>query len=809
MKPFVQQLRLAIRSLTRAPGFALTAMVTLGLGIGLSTAVFSVADALLIRRLPVTQQERLVVLWGETRDTRFSNFPLRLDEAREFAHWSQSLQSVAFFGYYGSAPKPIRAGDRVYRLRRAMVSGNFFDVLGSRPALGRALRAEDDLAGAAPVLVLSYRAWQQQFGGDTTIVGHALLMHETGRSHTIVGVMPQGLDYPRATDFWVPLIPNSTGPDSLHVVSAALDVIGRLRPGASVTDARIELTNFLARPESPVKQRELRGVANTLPTLVLGDTKPALFLLAAATAVLLLLTCINVANLLLVRGLGRTREIVVRMALGAGRARIVGELLTESAILAVAGGVFGIALAATSIRAFVAIAPPDIPRLDEIGVNGTVVMAAIGITACAMMLFAVVPALTSSHVSLQGVLRAGTRQIGGSRRLRLTTEALVVGQIALAVIVLFAAGLITRSLIKLQRVELSYDPRQVLIAELALRADRFDSGKNQRALLDGVLSRLTALPDVDAVTPVLSVPFAGAGFGIDGRLSTPEQTPEQVATNPMLNMEVVVPNYFTTLGIRLLRGRTFSDADREGAPPVVVISESTARQYWPAADPIGKTLQAGTTRFSVIGVVPDTRYRELRAARSSIYFPLRQSFFPVVPMTLIIRTRGLAAAAVPALRSAIAGVDPGVVLASATPFETLLEQPQAQPRLNAMLLSIFAASAALLAAVGLFGVIATMVRQRTRELGIRMALGASQTAIQHMIMARGLSLATLGALVGIAGALTTSRMLSSLLFETTPSDHPTLAIVIALMIGVAAIASFIPARSSLRIDPTSALRNDA
>jgi putative ABC transport system permease protein len=807
----LSSVRLAARNLLRSPGFALTATMTLALGIGLSTAVFTVADALLIRRLPVGNQERVVVLWGETRDGRFSNYPLSLSDAREFVRNSRALEGAAFFTYYGAVPAPIRDNDRVYRLRRALVSGNFFEVLKSAPAVGRALRPDDDVVGAAPVVVLSHRAWRQQFGGDSGVIGRAIVMHATGVSHTIVGVMPQGLDYPRGADFWAPLEPNSTGPDSMNVAWPSLDVLGRLRAGAWPADARAELTGYFARPDARALDRDVHGVATPLATLVLGDTKPAVLLLAAATALLLLLTCINVANLLLVRGLGRVREFVVRSALGAARGRLVGQLLTESAILAVAGGAAGVALAMAAVRAFVTIAPSGLPRLDEIGVDVTALVAATAITGAAVLLFALMPAFITSRVELQDVLRSGSRQSGGGRGLRAVTESLVVGQIALAVAVLFAAGLIGRSLIKLQSVDLAFEPKHVLIAELALRLDHYDAGKKERPLIDAVLERVAALPEVEAVTPVLSVPYAGTGAGITGRLSTPEQSREVAATNPMVNMEVIAPNYFTTLGIPVVRGRGFTDGDREGVVPVVVVSESAARALWPGADPLGKMLKGGASpeaRLTVIGVVPDTRYRDLKTAWASVYFPLRQSFFGVAPFTLVVRTKGPPASAVPALRRAIAELDAGVALATAAPFETLLAQPRAQPRLNAALLAIFAAAAVVLAAVGLFGVIATMVRQRTRELGIRMALGATGAAVQQMVMVRGLSLAVTGAAVGIGGSLLMSRLLSSLLFDVSPWDTPTIGVVATFMLVVAAVASFIPARASVRIDPAIALRSD-
>jgi len=609
--------RHALRSLARTPGFALTAILTLALGIGLATAVFTVADALLLRRLPVRDQDRLVVLWGQAPDRGF-DYPFTLDEAREFARRTRSLAPVAFFAYEGAWPTPIRDGGRISRLHRALVSGEFFDVLGAQPVLGRALQAGDDVVGAAPVLVLSHGAWQRQFGGDPTVLGRQIVMHGNGVAYTIVGVMPQGLDYPRGADIWAPLVPARTRPGTDSTV-ADVELIGRLRPGAMAAQARDELTAYLRRAEASPWQRDMHGVVHALPRLVLGETRPALIAFAAAAGLLLLITCINVANLLLVRGLARVREIAVRSALGAGQRQVVSQLLVENALLAFAGGALGVVVAAAAVRSFVAVAPPGLPRLDEIQLNATALAGAVGITGVAMLIFGLAPAVITSRVEIERVLRSGTRQSAG-RRSRLGTEGLVAGQVALALLVLSAAGLIARSLIKLERAELSFEPSHLLIGDLALRYDQFDTAAKQQALLERLLPQVRAIPGVRAVSPVVAGPFSGPG-GWDGKFAAEGQSPEQAAANPMLNMEVVTPDYFATLGIAVHRGRVFTDADREGAPPVVVISESVARLYWGTADPIGKRLRIGEhleRAVSVVGVVPDTRYRDLRVNRSSL-----------------------------------------------------------------------------------------------------------------------------------------------------------------------------------------------
>jgi putative ABC transport system permease protein len=803
-----ETLRQALRSFAHARGFAVTAIITLGVGIGLATAVFTVANAFLLRPLPVRDQSRLVVLWAAMRDGSLDNFPLRLSEAREFARRTQTLEGLAFFARWGALPIHVREGGRVFRLRRALVSGEFFAVLGARPALGRALGNADDVPGAQPVVVISYGAWQRNFGGDPHVIGRSLALYESGERRTIVGVMPQGLDYPRGTEVWAPVVPAAKplGDDPAY---AELDLLGRLRPNESMESARAELNAFIARSGGPAWRRQLTAVAHSFVSVALGEARPAVLAFAGAALLLLLITCVNVANLLLVRGLSRIREIAVRSALGASRARLVRQLLAESGLLALAGGVLGLVLAAMGVRVFVALAPAELPRLDEIHVNGIVIGAALCLTTATMFLFALAPALATSGVDVQTALRSGARQAGTSRRFRLITEALVGGQVAMALVVLAAAALITRSLIKLETLDLELDPSRLVIVELVLPFEQ-QIGQQQKelALLDRLLPRIAAIPGVKAVTPVLIHPFSGVG-AYDGQPTAEGQTPDEARHNPMLNIEVVAPNYFETLGVPVLRGRPFSDTDRRGAASVAILSESAARHYWPTGDPIGRRLTMGPDmRATIVGIVPDTRYRDLREARPSIYYALRQELFPVAPTTLVIRSNGVPALVVPAVRRAITEVDPNVAMASAASFKTLLDTPRAQPRLNALLLSTFALSALLLAAVGLYAVMATMVRQRIRELGVRMALGATPLELMRMVVRRGVLVATAGAAVGLAMALLTNQMLDSLLFQVSTTDALTLGIVTACLLAVAASASLIPARWTTRIDPVVALRTE-
>jgi predicted permease len=794
-----QDLRHALRGFRGAPTFAATVIGILALGIGLATAVFTVADAVLLRQLPVVDQNRIVVLNGEAPRKGLDNVPLDADGARDFARSTRALARAGFFLYNGAAPVTLRENGSATRLQVALVSGNYFDVLGARPLIGRPLRPEDGEAGATPVLVLSHRAWQERFGGDAAALSQQMFVQEYGRAFTVVGVMPAGLDYPRGTDAWIAIF-SVIPPKTARYVS--LDIIGRLTRGATLADARNEMTAFFHRNGTDAFFADVHGVVRTLPALTLGDVRPAIITFTLAAALLLLITCVNVANLLLVRGLSRVREIAIRTALGASRGRLIAQLLTEDALLALVGGALGVLVAAALVRGFIVLAPNGTPRLDEIMVNRRILFFAFAVTAIAMLLSSIVPALMAATTDVQRALRADGRQ-SASRASRLLAEGLVSGQVALAVLVLSAAGLLARSLLRLQRTDLAFRPTGVIVVELAREGDDL-----QTALLQRIVESVRAIPGVQGVSPVVSVPYSTTRSW-QGRPTAEGQSEQDAAHNPMLDFEVVGPEFFSTLGVTVSKGRAFRATDVQGAPLVVMLSESAARHYWPDANPIGKRLVAAAGSFTtVIGVVPDMRYRDLRDPHSTMYFPLAQSPFPFAPTTLVIRTTRALADAAAAVRGAIADVAPDVSVASAVSFGQLLAGPLAEPRMNALLLILFGLSAIALASVGLFGVLAAMVRQRRRELGIRMTLGASPGEVARLVVRRGVLLAALGTVSGLLIALGTNHVLASLLFEISPNDALTLVVVAATVAVVAMVASAIPAHTSSRIDPAIALRSD-
>jgi putative ABC transport system permease protein len=667
--------------------------------------------------------------------------------------------------------------------------------------LGRALRREDDVAGASPAVVLSYRAWQDRFGGAPDVIGRSVVAQVNDENFKIVGVMPQGLDFPRGVDVWSAERATVPGGDMTNV---EIDLVGRLAPTATVESAGDELSAFFA--QSAGSKRMLHGAARALPQLVVGDVRAAIVAFVAAVGLLLLITCINVANLLLVRGVGRAKEMAVRSALGANRARLVVHLLGESSLLAIGGGALGALVAAGALRVFVALAPPGFPRIDELHVDGAALASSALVTIGAMLLFAMAPAFLTSGVDVVEVLHSGHRH-GDNRRFRRLSDLLVTGQVALSVVVLSAAALVARSLINLERANLSLESSRVLIAELSVRYRYYDTAPKQLAAIERLLPAIAASPGVRSVSPVVAPPFSVIAW--DGVPRPEGQSAREAKNNPVLNMELVAPSYFATFGLPVLQGRAFSADDRRGSTQVVMLSESAARSYWPGQNPIGRRLAMGSRADSmstVVGVVPDTRYRDLRVARPTIYFPLAQSAFPFAPTSLAISTTGDPASIVPSLRRVLAETAPGMSLVRAAPFDAYLSGPLAQPRLDATLLFVFAAAAVLLSGVGLFGVLATSVRQRTREIGVRLALGASPAGVAALVLRRALVIGSVGVVSGVVIVLLTNHWVASLLFRVSSTDTATLAVVAVFVLGVAGLASLLPARLSASVDPVVALR---
>ncbi len=786
-------LRLALRGLRRAPTFAVTAVLILGLGIGMAVAMVTVFNAVLLRRLPVQDQDRVVAMWTY-RDPAVE-FGTRRSDVDEVRRASRTMRDVAAVAHWGSTPGPLVDGDRPVVLNRSVVSGNFFDVLGARAAVGRLLRADDELAGATPVLVLSYASWQREFGGDPAIVGHRLIEPYSQRSYEIIGVAPPGLDYPAGAGYWL-----SWANAGVMAVSA----VARLQPNATVDMVRAE---YLATMQRLAPERELVG-AHVMPfaQAVLGDVRPVLIVLTAAVALLLLIACVNVGNLLLLRAASRVRELAIRRALGASDADVAKQLLMESALLAAFGGVLGFLCAEATLRILLAIAPSKLPRTDVIQLAGAPVVVAVAITAIAVLLFGVLPALIAARGNVASPLRFDARSGGESARRRRVRHFLVSSQVALALVLLAGAGLLIRSLARLERLELGFTSDHLSIYAFSWPVTRYDSIRKLVPIGERLMPRLRAIPGVRSVTPLVAPPFSGANVFI-ARLDVEGQSATDAATNPMVAMELGGSEYFRTLGIPLRLGRGFLDADDENAPQVAVVSEAIARRWWPNEDPIGKRIKFWgpdtLTWRTVIGVAGDIHFRTLRDSSPTVYLPWRQAYWQAM---FALRTAGELSSVLPAVKRELAAIDPQLNLWYARTMDQLLDAPLAQPRMSAMLLTAFGLMALLLAAIGLYGVMASLVREQTRELGIRMALGATQQRVRAAVLRRALIVTSAGAFVGLAGALATSRLFSKLLYEVSPTDPATLLGVSVLLLGVAVAAAYLPARRATRIDPVKALR---
>jgi len=797
-----QDIVYAIRSLRRRPAFALLVIAVVAIGIGSATAIATVYDAVLLRGLPVRDQDRIVVMWGENRARKFDHVPLPYSRVREFREQTRSMSGVAAIDYNGAWPTLFRHHGEPIEVTGLPVSGNLFEVLGSGALMGRTLTAEDDVAGAAVNIVISHSVWLRQFGGDPAILGQSLRLVSTGAQCTIVGVMPPGFEYPKSAEFWASIGALSGARDP----RAPVHVVGRLKPGASLEMARGELTSVFAEEKSPILQGAT-VVASTLPDVIVGDVRPALRILAVAVGLLLLVACVNVANLFLIRGVERSREMAVRSALGAGRARLVRQLLTETSIIAVAAGVLGALIALALLRLLVAAAPAEIPRLGEIGIGGAMLWSAAA-TVIATALFGIAPALWAAGRQ-SNALGAASRWATERGSERLVKDVLVAGQLALAILILTSAGLVARSLIRLQQLDLGYSSERILVAQLGWPGTKYSDVPRAIALYDALLAAVARTPGVVGAAPLLTGPFSGTG-GWDGAFVVEDQrNPE--ATNPILNMEVGSATFFATMGIPLREGRAFTDQDRPGAQQVVMVSEGAARALWPGQSAVGKRVRLGvraTEWWTVVGVAADTRFREFRTPRATVYFPLRQLPFPYPPTMIVVRAAGDPAVLASALRKAVAGVDPDVVIARTSTMTALLDEPLAQPRLNALLLALFAGVVVVLAAVGLYGVLAWTVKQRTRELGIRIALGAQSAQLLYFVLRRGMAIAAVGAVVGLLASVAASRLMRAMLFEISPTDPLTLFATCALLLIVALVACLAPARRATRIDPMTTLRTD-
>lgn len=808
MDTLFQDLRYALRTLWRSPGFALVAVLTLALGIGLNTAIFSVVNGVLLRPLPFREPGQLVRLHHVHAEKAAEGGPFSPQDLEDLQAGATGFEGLAGYLYEPGAAGMNLTGDGEPRqVQAAHVSREFFSLLGVNAARGRTLRPDENVPGADRVVVVSDALWRSRYNADPGVVGRTVTLQ--GEPFTVVGVMPPGFAYPDAqAQAWVPM--SLIGEDDIPRERGLrwIEVIGRLRPGTTPEAALGSVNSVLGRlaaEHAGTNEGWGRARLQTLRDSVVGPVRPALLVLLGTVALVLLVACANLANLLLARASAREREVAIRTALGAGRGRLVRQLLTESLVLALLGGALGLALASSGVRALLALSAGTIPRPEEVGVDGRVAAFALLLSIATAVLFGLVPALRASRGATSETLRDGGRG-GTQRRGTGTRAALVLAQTAAAMVLLVGAGLLVNSFWRLVKVDPGFRPENVLVASLEIPTDRYQTPAAMNAYRGELVRRVGEIPGVLAVGAAKTQPLRGGGepydFTIPGR-SGPDAT-----MTPASGTLIVSPRYFESLGIPLLRGRAFVDNDDlPESPAVMMINQAAARRYFAGADPVGQTVNLRDYPITVIGVVGDVRNEGLAAEpQPTVYFPFGMA--PRAATQLFIRTSGQPEAIADAVRRAIRAADPLQPIAEIRTMRSAMADTVAQPRFFTILLSIFGAVAVLLAALGLYGVVAYSVTRRTTEIGIRMALGARARDVVGMVVGRSAWPTAAGILAGTLGALLLSRWMSSMLYQVRPGDPATFAGAALLLAVVALVASWLPARRAARIEPTQALRAD-
>ncbi len=815
MQTLWQDLRYAARMLRKQPAFTLIAVLTLALGIGANTAIFSVVNAVLLRPLPYAEADRLVVLWGNFLKLNIERLPAK---AAEYVDYRDQTQSFAQVAASSSADYNLTGATQPERLAGTRVTANLFALLGAQPSQGRAFNAADTQPGHDNLAIISHGLWQRHFGGAANVVGQTLRLNE--QNYTIVGVMPAGFQYPHASlrfgepaELWTPLALTSEQLTQRQP-PYFLNVLARLKPNVTLAQARTELTALAQRFET--QQPGYRGpnnadggwriTANPLLEEAVGRSRFALLLLLGAVVLVLLIACANVANLLLVRATVRQRELAIRAALGASRWQIVRQLLCESLLLAGLGGAGGLLLAwwgtQWSVAALSKLKLDNLPRVSESNLDWRVLGFTLLLSTLTGLLFGVLPAWQASQPNVQQALKEG----GGTatRNRHWLRNALVVGEIALAVLLLVGAGLLLNSLVRVQRIKPGLDIDKLLFVELALPRERYPDAAKINAFYQELIQRVTSLPGVEQASAGNLIPLGGAvtsdPFAIEGRQL-------DFAHPPNAGWQLVAPNYFRTLGIPLLRGRDFNAQDVNEA---AIINATLARQYWPNEDPLGKRLSLGIPRSdnpwkTIIGIVADTPQRTLESA------PGADWYLPLPARTqrttrLFVRAAGDPAGLTQAVRQQVWAVDKDQPIQAATTLHAFVADSLAPRRFNTWLLGGFAALALLLAALGIYSVLAYAVTQRTQEIGVRMALGAQAGDVVRLVLQQGLTLALCGVTLGLAGAVAAARVLQSLLFGVRATDPLTFGAAALVLLAVALLACWIPARRAARVDPLVALR---
>ncbi len=799
--------RYTLRLLGKDFGFSAVAILTLALGIGANTAIFTVANAVLLRPLPYPQSDRLVLLYGTNPKRSVGRGSFSLMRLNQLRSANQSLSDVAGFCWESFN---LTGVDEPEQLQGARVSSNFLRTLGVHPFLGRDFLPEEDRDGGKRVVLLSYGLWQRRFGGNPNVVGSAFTLDSD--AYTIIGVLPRDLDQPAPH---LDLLASNLAAfstftrEQIREGAGYISGIGRLKPGVNLRQAQAEMDvltrQYLRQNAGKIDaDPDARMNVNVLQGILVQNVKAALLVLSAAIGAVLLIACANVAGLLLARATGRRKEFAVRAALGAGRGDLIRQLLTESFLLSLTGGALGLLIAAAATRLTASQSQLNLPRAQEIHMDWQTFVFALLVSILSAALFGLIPSLQVSKPDLNAILRESGRGAAGSLRGNQTRRVLVIGQVAVSMILLIAASLLMRSFLALERVDPGINPHNVLTMQLALPAAHYQADAQKNTFFREAFVKISTIPGVESASAALSLPLNAqvlVPIQIDGEALLPP------GKRPLACWQSITPDYFRTFGVRLLRGRSFTSHDNESSAGVAIVNESLARRFWPNQDAIGKRLIVARAELhvEVVGVVADVKTSGLDAdPGGELYSPYAQRPWP--GMYIAVKTSGNPMSMVSAVRKKIAEVDRDLAITSVRSLEDIVAESFGQRRMTLWLLGGFAAIALGLAAIGIYGLLAYSVEQRRQEIGIRRALGAHPGDILALVLRQGLGLTLAGILVGVAGALASTRTLSALLFHVSPTDPAIFAAMAVLFVAVATIASYLPARRALNIDPLVAVR---
>jgi putative ABC transport system permease protein len=793
--------RFGLRMLRRNPGFTAVAVLTLAIGIGANTAVFSVVDGVILRPLPFPEPDRIVRLWETNLSRGWNDFSASVPN---FVDWRERSRSFEHLAALRSTSFNFTAGGDPERVPAAAITSDFLPTVGVAPALGRDFLPDEHRPGGdSHVVLVSHAFWKGRLGGDPSVVGTTITLNETG--YTIAGVLPESFRQIRGADLVVPLAAN---PAEESRGNHYLYVLGRLAPGATVDQARAEMAALAAQMGEQYPTSNAGWGVRVDPlydAIVSADTRRPLYLFLAAVALVLLIACINVASLMLARATTRQGEMAVRMALGAGRLRLAVQLLAEGLLIAAAAGALGLLLARWGVELLKTAADVNVPRLDQVSVDGRALAFTLAATLLTSLLFGIVPALHGSRSSLSDVFKGASRSTTAGAGRLFVRNVLVVAEIALSLMLLVGAGLLIRSFSTLRQVNPGFDPTNVVTMRVSLPPTKYEGDDEVRTFFEELLAGVTALPDVEDAGVVNAVPFGGGNTAIE--VVVDGQPPAADGSLPSANWRMVTPGYFRALRVPLLRGRDFTESEYRQKVATAIISDEMARRYWPGQDPIGKRFfwhSLDGPELSVVGVVGDVYSSGLDVKpRPTIYLPSMLG-----TMTLVVRTGSEPTAQVAAVRSIVNRLDPTLPISDVARMDQSVADSTGTQRFTMVVFGCFAAAALLLAAVGLYGVLAYSVLQRTHEFGIRMALGAEARNVLGLVVRHGMGLALVGLALGTAGALAFGRLMNSLLFEVEPTDPATYAGVVSLLAVVVLLACWLPARRAVRVDPMKVLRQD-